>query len=67
MRIVICCATSNYCVQIRQLFPLSTDEDGSGGTPACRRPEDWRAIRAPRQCGFGLGDQPMKHCFRRLD
>jgi hypothetical protein len=25
------------------------------------------SIKAPRQCGFGLGDQPMKNSFRRLD
>jgi hypothetical protein len=24
-------------------------------------------IKASRQCGFGLGDQTMKNCFRRLD
>jgi hypothetical protein len=25
------------------------------------------SIKAPRQCGFGPGDHPMKNCFRRLD
>src|SRR5436190_17202285 len=25
------------------------------------------SVKAPRQCGFGLGDHPMKDCCRRLD